>query len=128
MSELKYIIGIDQSTQGTKALLFDQNGRLLLRTDKSHRQIVNDKGWVSHDLDEIYHNTLETVKQLFHKSGINSRQIAGIGISNQRETTAVWDRDSGKPLDDAIVWQCKRAGSISQDLKKRGYAEAIENR
>ncbi|QOV20266.1 glycerol kinase GlpK [Blautia liquoris] len=128
MSELKYIIGIDQSTQGTKALLFDQNGRLLLRTDKSHRQIVNDKGWVSHDLDEIYHNTLETVKQLFHKSGINSRQIAGIGISNQRETTAVWDRDSGKPLDDAIVWQCKRAGSISQDLKKRGYAEIVREK
>ena len=112
----------------TKALLFDQNGRLLLRTDKSHRQIVNDKGWVSHDLDEIYHNTLETVKQLFHKSGINSRQIAGIGISNQRETTAVWDRDSGKPLDDAIVWQCKRAGSISQDLKKRGYAEIVREK
>ena len=128
MKEPGYIIGIDQSTQGTKALLFDQEGRLLLRTDKPHRQIVNERGWVSHDLEEIYHNTIEVVKRLLNKSGLDSKQIAGIGISNQRETTAIWERESGKPLDDAIVWQCGRAGSVSRELEKKGYGEMVREK
>ena len=90
--EKRYIIGIDQSTQGTKALLFDEEGHLLRRTDLPHRQIVNEKGWVSHDLNEIYRNTVQTVKTLVAESGVAPEEIAGIGISNQRETTAIWDR------------------------------------
>ena len=90
--EKRYIIGIDQSTQGTKALLFDGEGHLLRRTDLPHRQIVNEKGWVSHDLNEIYRNTVQTVKTLVAESGVAPETIAGIGISNQRETTAIWDK------------------------------------
>ena len=90
--EKRYIIGIDQSTQGTKALLFDGEGHLLRRTDLPHRQIVNEKGWVSHDLNEIYRNTVQTVKTLVAESGVAPEEIAGIGISNQRETTAIWDK------------------------------------
>ena len=110
--EKRYIIGIDQSTQGTKALLFDGEGHLLRRTDLPHRQIVNEKGWVSHDLNEIYRNTVPET-------------IAGIGISNQRETTAIWDKATGEPLEEAIVWQCGRASGIAQEIAEQGHAEEI---
>ena len=123
--EKRYIIGIDQSTQGTKALLFDGVGHLLRRTDLPHRQIVNEKGWVSHDLNEIYRNTVQTVKTLVAESGVAPETIAGIGISNQRETTAIWDKATGKPLEEAIVWQCGRASGIAQEIAEQGHAEEI---
>lgn len=126
MKEREYIISIDQSTQGTKALLFDRRGRLVLRTDLPHRQIINNQGWVSHDLKEIYHNTMKVVAKLVEKSGIHSAQIAGIGISNQRETTAIWDRNTGAPLEDAIVWQCGRAGGIARELENQGYGDMVK--
>ena len=117
--EKRYIIGIDQSTQGTKALLFDGEGHLLRRTDLPHRQIVNEKGWVSHDLNEIYRNTVQTVKTLVAESGVAPEEIAGIGISNQRETTAIWDKATGEPLEEAIVWQCGRASGIAQEIAEQ---------
>ena len=123
--EKRYIIGIDQSTQGTKALLFDGEGHLLRRTDLPHRQIVNEKGWVSHDLNEIYRNTVQTVKTLVAESGVAPETIAGIGISNQRETTAIWDKATGEPLEEAIVWQCGRASGIAQEIAEQGHAEEI---
>ena len=107
--EKKYVLAIDQSTQGTKAILFDVAGNLVCRTDLAHQQIINDKGWVSHDLDEIYANTIQVVKNLIQKSGVNKEEISCLGISNQRETSAAWDRETGKPLAMAIVWQCSRA-------------------
>ena len=122
----KYIISVDQSTQGTKALLFDSGGELILRTDLPHKQLVNDKGWVSHDLNEIYQNVIKTVKMLVERSGISTGQIAAIGLSNQRETTAVWDRETGEPLADAIVWQCGRACDIVEELKNAGYGEQVQ--
>ena len=100
-----YMIGIDQSTQGTKALLFDEKGALVRREDIPHHQIVNDMGWVSHDGEEIYTNTISVVERLIENSGIDRRLVAGVGISNQRETSLVWDRKTGSPLGDAIVWQ-----------------------
>ena len=127
MSE-KYIISIDQSTQGTKALLFDGSGSLIRRTDKPHRQIVNEKGWVSHDPEEIYHNTIEVVTRLVTESGIAKEQIAGVGISNQRETSLAWERSTGAPLGQAIVWQCARAADICERVEKLGAAEQIRAR
>ena len=77
----KYIISIDQSTQGTKALLFDETGSIMRRTDRPHRQIINEKGWVSHDPEEIYSNVLEVVKELLE--GVEKEYVVGLGISNQ---------------------------------------------
>lgn len=122
----RYIISVDQSTQGTKALLFDGNGRLLMRTDLPHCQIVNEQGWVSHDLNEIYHNTVKSVRLLVEKSGICTEDIAALGISNQRETTGIWDRMTGEPLDLAIVWQCGRAGGIVEKWLEKGYGEKVK--
>lgn len=120
-----YVLSIDQSTQGTKALLFDSEGKLLLRKDLPHRQIVNDKGWVSHNLQEIYANTVQAATQVIEASGIDQKQLAVIGISNQRETTAMWDRVTGEPLADAVVWQCGRAETVSREIAQAGYAGLV---
>ena len=108
----KYIISIDQSTQGTKALLFDHKARLLHRADKSHEQIISKEGYVSHDLNEIYRNVLYVIRQVVEEYGARPEEIVGMGISNQRETTAAWNRETGDPVCDAIVWQCARAESL----------------
>ena len=120
---MKYVIGIDQSTQGTKALLFDGQARLIARTDKAHRQKISPEGYISHDPEEIYSNTVEVVRRLLTENGLTAQSVAGIGISNQRETTVAWNRETGKPVCDAVVWQCARGaevcGDFTEEQKKR---------
>ena len=123
-----YIISIDQSTQGTKALLFNQEGVLLQRNDLPHRQIVNEKGWVSHDPEEIYQNTVQVVKNLVEESGISKESVKGIGISNQRETSLIWEKKTGKALANAVVWQCARAAEICRRVEQIGAAEMIRQK
>lgn len=96
----QFILSVDQSTQGTKAMLFDAAGRLTARADRPHRQYINEKGWVSHDLEEIYANVLVVCREVAEKAGIDPAQIAAMGISNQRETVAAWDRADGTPVGD----------------------------
>ena len=122
----KYIISIDQSTQGTKALLFDETGSIMRRTDRPHRQIINEKGWVSHDPEEIYSNVLEVVKELLE--GVEKEYVVGLGISNQRETSLAWNRVTGKPYGNAVVWQCARAVDICARVEKTGAAEMIRQK
>lgn len=112
----KYVLGIDQSTQGTKGLLFDEKGALLCRTDLPHKQYVDERGWVEHDPEEIYANTVQVVKNLVEKAGIDKKEIAVLGISNQRETALVWDRKTGKPVYNAVVWQCARGSEICKKI------------
>lgn len=116
----RYILSVDQSTQGTKALILDENGMLRWRRDVSHRQIVNEDGWVSHDPEEIYQNLLRAVREVLREADIPPEQIACIGISNQRETTLAWDRRTGRPVCDAIVWQCSRSKDICRRLLDAG--------
>ena len=123
---MKTILAIDQSTSGTKALLFDGEGQLLGRRDLPHEQKINSQGWVSHDPMEIYRNTLETVRLLLEETGADRESIGAVGISNQRETALLWDRDTGLPVADAVVWQCARAAGICQRLADRG--DAIQER
>ena len=103
------ILAIDQSTQGTKAMIFDSGGSLLGRADMPHSQIITKDGYVEHDPEEIYKNTISVVRKLISENDIEKDRIACIGISNQRETVAIWDKVSGKPVYNAIVWQCGRA-------------------
>lgn len=123
---MKTILAIDQSTSGTKALLFDGEGGLLGRRDLPHRQKINSLGWVSHDPLEIYQNTLEAVRLLLEETGADPGDVQAVGISNQRETALLWDRDTGLPVADAVVWQCARAAGICQRLADK--AEAIQER
>lgn len=123
----KYVLGIDQSTQGTKALLFDQEGSLLCRCDLPHKQYIDEKGWVEHDPEEIYRNTVQVVKNLVEKANIDKNEIAVLGISNQRETAMVWERATGKPVYNAVVWQCARGAAICEEIEKEGHGELVRS-
>ena len=116
----KTVLAIDQSTSGTKALLFDERGELLGRHDLPHEQKINSQGWVSHDPMEIYRNALAAVKALLEETAADPASIAALGISNQRETALVWDRDTGQPVADAVVWQCARAQGICDRIQNQG--------
>ena len=116
----KTVLAIDQSTSGTKALLFDERGELLGRRDLPHEQKINSQGWVSHNPMEIYRNALAAVKALLEETGADPASIAALGISNQRETALVWDRDTGLPVADAVVWQCARAQGICDRIQNQG--------
>ena len=121
----RYIIGIDQSTQGTKALLVDETGHLVARADAPHEQIVNEAGWVSHDPEEIAANVVTVAKAVLVKAGVLAEEVVGIGISNQRETTVAWDASTGKPICNAIVWQCARAQDVCAAVAAQPGAEEL---
>lgn len=121
----RYIISIDQSTQGTKGLLFDKSGTLICREDISHRQLVNEKGWVSHDPEEIYENVIGVIKAVLTRANVAPDEVACLGISNQRETSVIWDRETGKALNNAVVWQCARAAEICEREEIRQNADYV---
>ncbi len=124
----RYILAVDQSTQGTKGLLFDENGLLTARADCPHRQIVNEKGWVEHDPAEIIENTVAVCGDVLAKAGVNPGDVAAIGISNQRETSMMWDKATGRPIYNAIVWQCARAAKICERAEVVEKAEQIRRK
>ena len=121
MSRNDYVLGIDQSTQGTKALLFDGLGELLCIKSLPHRQIINGLGYVEHDLNEIGRNVIAAVKALTDEDPSYGENIKTVGLSVQRETVAAWRRSTLKPLYNAIVWQCPRGAAFvqSDQVKKK---------
>ena len=123
-----YSLGIDQSTQGTKAILFDEEGHIVEKAYLAHRQIIDDRGYVEHDLNEIYDNTIKVVKMLIEKRTVDKSLIKVVGISNQRETAAMWDKTLGHPIYNAVVWQCARGEKICEDIEKKGLAEIIRKK
>ena len=127
MSE-QYIISIDQSTQGTKALLFNSAGSLIWRVDQAHRQIIDEKGWVSHDPMEIYQNIIAVTARLLEETQIDRDKVAGVGISNQRETSLAWNRITGEPVGLAVVWQCARAADLCDQVAAAGHGEKIRRK
>lgn len=124
----RYILAVDQSTQGTKGLLFGEDGLLAARADRAHRQIVDERGWVEHDPEEILENTIAVCGDVLARAGVDGAEVAAIGISNQRETTLVWDKATGRPAYNAIVWQCARASEICERPEIAGRAEEIRGK
>jgi len=118
-----YVLGVDQSTQGTKGVLTDDRGVIIGRCDRPHRQIINDEGWVSHDPQEFFENTLEVCREVIEKTGIDKNRIRCMGITNQRETTVAWSKKDGKPLADAVVWQCARASGLCSEINETYHCE-----
>src|SRR5690348_4507436 len=112
-----YILSIDQGTTGSRALIFDAQGRIAASAYKEFRQFYPKPGWVEHDADEIWASCAAVIKQAVAKARISPAQIVGIGITNQRETTVVWDRATSKPVSRAIVWQCRRTADMCRDRK-----------
>ena len=123
-----YILSIDQGTTGTRALAVDKKGFIKGKSYKEFRQYFPQPGWVEHNPLEIFQSTLAVVKQLFATTGIRPSQIAAIGITNQRETTILWDKVSGRPLYNAIVWQDRRTSDICSHFKKQGLEKVFRNK
>ena len=110
------LLGIDQSTSATKAVLIDSKGQLVDKVARDHRQIYPQSGWVEHDANEIWQNMLAVVEELAHRQPSLMDSIAGVAITNQRETFVIFDRETGLPLHNAIVWQCRRGDPICREL------------
>lgn len=123
------IIAIDQSTSATKAMLFSEQCELLHRVNIEHQQFYPQIGWVEHDAEEIYQNTIEAIRCLLKKEDANEESISySLAITNQRETVVVWDKRTGKPVHHAVVWQCQRGVAICKDLKDRGYSRLVQQK
>ena len=122
---MKYIMSLDQGTTSSRCILFDKAGNICASVQKEFRQIYPHPGWVEHDANEIWDTTLEVSRAAMAKLGVEAADIAAIGITNQRETTVIWDKETGEPIANAIVWQCRRTSDIIDDLVKRGYGDTI---
>ena len=118
-------MALDQGTTSSRAVIFDHNGSIISMASKEFKQIYPKPGWVEHNPIEIWSSQIEVAKAALDKAGLESKDIAAIGITNQRETTILWDKDTGQPLYNAIVWQCRRTAPICDQLKEKGFAETI---
>ena len=122
----KYVLSIDQGTTSTRSIIFDKNFNIVSSDQKEFKQFFPKDGCVEHDPNEIFNTVLKTSKKAIEKSGIKSNQIACIGITNQRETVVIWDKKTGKPIYNAIVWQDRRTVNYCKDLIKKGYLKKIQ--
>lgn len=125
---MKYIMALDQGTTSSRCIIFDHSGAMLASAQKEFAQHYPKPGWVEHDAAEIWETTLEVARGAMAKAGLSAADIAAIGITNQRETTVVWDKATGAPVCPAIVWQCRRTAPMADALAASGWAEKIRQR
>jgi glycerol kinase len=121
----EYVLALDQGTTSSRAILFDRRGGIVSTAQQEFPQIYPRPGWVEHDPEAIWQSQLSTARQALAKAGVGSAQLAAIGITNQRETTIVWDRETGAPLHNAIVWQCRRTALMCDELRRQGWTDPI---
>ncbi|MGN0818248.1 MAG: glycerol kinase GlpK [Candidatus Coproplasma sp.] len=122
---MKYILALDQGTTSSRAIIFDRTGKIMGRAQQEFKQIYPKAGWVEHDPKDILGSQLGVIPEALVRAGVGAEQIAAIGITNQRETTLVWDKRTGEPIYNAIVWQCRRTAEYCDFLKRNGYADII---
>lgn len=127
MSEKKYIVALDQGTTSSRTVILDHDANIVSCSQREFTQIYPKPGWVEHDPLEIYATQSSTLVEALAKSGIRSDQVAAIGITNQRETAIVWHKKTGKPIYNAIVWQCRRTADICDQLRERGLEQTIRD-
>jgi len=123
----KYILAFDQGTTSSRAILFDKEGSIIASAQEEFTQIFPKPGWVEHNALEIWQTQLKVAEQVMQKQGVSHKDIAGIGITNQRETTLIWDRHTGQPIYNAIVWQDRRTAEYCDELKEKGYEDYVRN-
>jgi glycerol kinase len=122
------ILAIDQGTTSTRAILFDHSGAIVHMTQQEIQQYYPHPGWVEHDADEIWASVLHVMRSVVANANIPIQQISAIGITNQRETTVVWDRHTGRPIHRAIVWQSRQTESVCEALRNDGHAQTFRDR
>ena len=128
MSGKKYVLALDQGTTSSRAILYDYSGAPTASAQKEFRQLFPQPGWVEHDANEIWATQHEVMLGAIAKAGARPEEIAAIGITNQRETTVVWDGATGKPIANAIVWQDRRTAGLCDELKGQGKAALIQQK
>ncbi|MBU5306457.1 glycerol kinase GlpK [Clostridioides mangenotii] len=126
--EKKYIMALDQGTTSSRAIIFNKEGEIVRVAQKEFSQIFPRAGWVEHDAMEIWGSQSGVLREVIETAGIRPDEIASIGITNQRETTVVWDKHTGKPIYNAIVWQCRRTSELCDDLKQRGLEDEFKEK
>jgi glycerol kinase len=124
----QYILALDQGTTSSRAILFDHAGQIRGVAQQEFRQISPQPGWVEHDANEIWHSQLAVAQQVLKASRVTATDIAAIGITNQRETTVLWDRKTGEPLANAIVWQDHRTADVCDALREQGKAALFQEK
>ena len=124
----EYVMALDAGTTSNRCILFDQEGRICSMAQKEFRQMFPQPGWVEHDANEIWSTQLGVAVEAMSKIGAKAADIAAIGITNQRETVIVWDKKTGEPIYNAIVWQCRRTSAIADELKARGLEETFRRK
>lgn len=123
-----YILALDQGTTSSRAIVFDKDGMIVGTSQKEFTQIYPKAGWVEHDAMEIWGTQSGVAREVLEKTGVRPEEVAAIGITNQRETTVVWDKNTGKPIYNAIVWQCRRTAAICDELKAKGLEASIKEK
>ncbi len=124
----KYILALDQGTTSSRTIVFDKKGRIVAKAQYEFEQIYPKTGWVEHNPYEILDSQLRSISAALMSKKINPKEIAAIGITNQRETTILWDKDTGKPVYNAIVWQCRRTAPICEKLKEDGWGDYVKQK
>ncbi len=124
----KYIMALDSGTTSNRCILFDREGNIRSMAQKEFTQYFPQPGWVEHDANEIWQTQLSVAREAMRNIGATYDEIAAIGITNQRETTIVWDRVTGQPVSHAIVWQCRRTSDCADELKDRGLTESFRQK
>ena len=124
----KYVLALDQGTTSSRAIVFDKQGNIVAKSQNEFKQIYPQRGWVEHDPMEILYTQLQAVASVMITGKFEAKDIAAIGITNQRETTIIWDRATGKPVYNAIVWQCRRTAQMCEELKKEGLGDYIKEK
>ncbi|MBI1745311.1 MAG: glycerol kinase GlpK [Acidobacteria bacterium] len=124
----RYVMAMDQGTSSSRTIIFDTAGDPIGSASQEFQQIYPQPGWVEHDPYEIWRSQIETARRVLADTGISAREIAAIGITNQRETTILWERKTGRPIHNAVVWQCRRTAPLCEELKKRGADKMIREK
>ena len=124
----KYLLSLDQGTTSSRAILFDRGGEIIQQSNKEFTQIYPQPGWVEHDPEEIWESQLEVTRKVIKDAGITPDEIEAIGITNQRETTVIWDKTTGKPVYNAIVWQCRRTADTCKRFVSEGWDQTIRRK
>ncbi len=125
---MKYILSIDQGTTSSRAIIYGKSGKEISNAQQEFKQIYPKPGWVEHNLEDIWRSVIDVIQQSLYKANLTANDIAAIGITNQRETTVLWDKNTGKPVCNAIVWQCRRSTDICQQLKSKGLEDSYREK
>ena len=128
MAKQSYILAIDEGTTGTTSLLINSDGQVISKAYREVHALYPQPGWVEEDAQELFQKAIAGALEAIQNTGIEISLVKGIGITNQRETTVVWDRHTGKPAANAIVWQCRRTAAMCEELKTKGYEKTVREK